>query len=353
MQNRRSYIRVKTIDGERTRQVLLESRLLDTEHKILQEDGFLYFPLTKRTSEKNIPSDFTEIEYGLGERKFFVVKDGPGTLAEALDDTLTEKELELLPRAYDLIGDIAVIEIPEELQAYRIEIGKAFLQVHSNFETVLAKKSAIGGLTRVREYEYLSGVQKTDTIHIEYGCRIAVDLAKAYFSPRLLEEHNRVASQVAETELVVDLFTGVGPFPLHIARQVNAKIVAIDINPAAIDLLKQSMKMNRLLGTIEPLVLDAYEFTNNHSENDVDRVIMNHPSCAAEFVKDACSILKPGGILHYYDFMGGENPEDRLMNRVKQFVQTTGRTIKTIGRVRRVRDSAPYEYQMVADVILH
>ncbi|MHA2323345.1 MAG: class I SAM-dependent methyltransferase, partial [Candidatus Thorarchaeota archaeon] len=200
-----------------------------------------------------------------------------------------------------------------------------------------------------REYQCLAGEDKTDTIHIEYGCRLAVDLSKAYFSPRLLEEHNRIAQLVKDNEFIVDMFCGVGPFPIHIARQKKAHIIAIDINPDAIGLLNESVRLNKLVGTIEPIVGDAKDYSKSHV---ADRVIMNHPSGAFDFVPDACRILKPQGVLHYYDFVGGENPEGTITNKLTQLVEDAGRSIDTVNIVKRVRDSAPYEFQMVVDAII-
>jgi tRNA (guanine37-N1)-methyltransferase len=195
-------------------------------------------------------------------------------------------------------------------------------------------------------------VNKTTTIHTEYGCRLAVDLAKAYFSPRLLEEHNRIAQLVMDNEMVVDMFCGVGPFPIHITKQHKAHVVAIDINSDAIALLKESMNLNRLLGTIEPVIGDTKIFISNSKELIADRVIMNHPSGAFDFVTDACRILKPMGILHYYDFIGGDNPEDDIKQKVSELVEDSGRSVHEVSLVRRVRDSAPHEFQMVVDLII-
>jgi tRNA (guanine37-N1)-methyltransferase len=277
---------------------------------------------------------------------------GPKTLSEALVGLIPSELLELLPRAYDLIGDIAVIEIPDELTDYDRQIGAALKMVHKNFNTVLGKRGAISGTTRVREYEVLAGQNKTKTIHTEYNLRIAVDVAKAYFSPRLLEEHNRIADLVEDDELVIDMFTGVGPFALHIARRHRVKVYAVDINPDAIDLLQESLELNRFAGEVIPILGDTHEYIQSGFDGDVDRVIMNHPSGAFEFVVDACKALKSEGIMHYYEFMGGDDPEGSLTERITNLVNEAGKEIARIDTIRRVRDSAPYEYQMVADVVI-
>jgi tRNA G37 N-methylase Trm5 len=89
-----------------------------------------------------------------------------------------------------------------------------------------------------------------------------------------------------------------------------------------------------------------------HHRLKVDRVIMNHPSGASEFVPEACRILKSNGTLHYYDFMGGTSPEVTMTEKITGLIEQEGRSVKQVTTVRRVRDSAPYEYQMVADVII-
>ena len=309
-----SFLSVPSKFGELIRQRLLTLGLFHTDFKIIAEQGLLFFPLKTQIIVDDVFSDLPFSDFSTGKRVFPEAFNGPKTLAEAFKGKLSDEEIEILPRAYDLIGDIAVLEIPEELIDYRHVIGLEFLKLHPNFVTVLGKTSAITGTLRIRDYELLAGVNKTDTVHVEYGIRIAVDLAKAYFSPRLLEEHHRIAEQVVDDERVVDMFSGVGPFSLHITKQTNAIVVAVDINPDATALLKKSISFNRLEGTIVPITSDIREYVRSIDPRSIDRIIMNHPSGAFDFINEACHILRSGGIMHYYDFMGGENPEEALLS---------------------------------------
>ena len=349
MSLKKPLLKVAADKGEKVRKALLEAGLLDVECKIVFQDGALLLPLCQMVQREHLDSVLGPIDYATGEMEFEPQSGGPKTLMDALEHTLSPEELELVPRAYDLIGDIAVLEIPDELSRHRESIGQAFHEVHRYLSTVLAKRGAISGITRIREYEYLAGEDKTDTIHTEYGCRLAVDLSKAYFSPRLLEEHNRVAQLVRNGEFVVDMFCGVGPFPIHIARQRKAHIIAIDINPDAIALLNRSIGLNKLVGIIDPIVGNVRDYPKDHV---ADRVIMNHPSGAFDFIGDACRILKPGSTMHYYDFVGNENPEEMLTDKLAHLVEDTGHSITRIDLVRKVRGSAPHEYQMVIDAII-
>lgn len=351
MSSEKQYISVPAKDGETIRKTLLTLELLDNNCKIISEDGILYFPIKSEITKDQLATLNSTVPIDTGARAFDVIPQDPRTLVDALEGKLPPEKLALLPRAYDLIGDIAILEIPAEIVSYSELIGEVFHNIHTNFKTVLAKKGAVSGTTRVRDYTHLAGEDRTKTIHTEYGCRLAVDVAKAYFSPRLLEEHNRIAQLVGSGEVVVDLFCGVGPFAIHIAKQKESKVIAIDINPSAIDLLCESIGLNKLVGTILPVVADAHDYVNTN-ELSVDRVIMNHPSGASDFVGEACSILKPGGTMHYYDFVGGKTPEDSLKEKIVGLVEKDGWSVKKIELVRRVRDSAPYEFQMVADVII-
>ncbi|MFW9943510.1 MAG: class I SAM-dependent methyltransferase family protein [Candidatus Sifarchaeia archaeon] len=352
MSSGRSYVKTKAGDGETARRVLLEAKLLDTEYKIVDEYQNLYFPLLGKVSKAKLKKILVGIDFETGKREFVTAHIGPKTLSDALEGILPPELFQQLPRAYDLIGDIAVLELPDELADFGREIGSAFQSVHKNFSTVLGKRGAITGTTRVRQYDLLAGQRKTRTIHTEYGCKIAVDVAKAYFSPRLLEEHNRVANLVMDGETVVDMFTGVGPFALHIARRHSAKVYAIDINADAIDLLRESIELNRLIGEVIPILGDAHDYVQSSFDADVDRVIMNHPTGAFEFVRDACKALREDGVLHYYDFAGGEDPEGNVQEKIERLVKESGREVQNVDVIRRVRDSAPYEYQMVVDLVI-
>lgn len=348
----RFFLKVSASLGDRVRKALLRARLLDTDCKIESEDDMLFLPLLGKLETQKIHSIVGNEAFETGVRRFVPVLRTPKTLKDALGGKLTEEEVGLLPRAYDLVGDIAVLEIPDEMSQYKQQIGQAFLAAHKSVSTVLAKKGAVSGITRTREYEFVAGNNKTATVQLEYGCRIAVDLAAAYFSPRLLEEHQRVAKQVNDGELVVDMFTGVGCFALHIARLSSSQIVAIDINPEAIKLLEQSIRMNRLKGDIVPVVADSRDYVMDNFNRNADRVIMNHPSNSFQFMRQACQAVKKGGIVHYYEFVGVQNPEQQLVERVAGLIKSNGREVLEIGQVKRVRESAPHEYQMVADLII-
>ena len=159
------------------------------------------------------------------------------TFVEQLRGRLSQRLLANLPRSIDFVGDLAVVEIPKELQTHKKIIGEVILRANRNVHTVLSKAGAINGTFRTRAFDFLAGERTTKTLYKEHGCKYQLDLARVYFSPRLSHEHKRVASSVQEGETAIDLFAGVGPFAILIAKMhEKVTVYAIDANPEAVSI---------------------------------------------------------------------------------------------------------------------
>jgi len=349
-------IKVPKIHGEKAIVLANKLKIVDRELEIQRNKDFIYIPLIRQPSESELEllkervPDCEVSSYIFPEGKKRVT-----TFVELLEDKLSPHLLASLPHAIDFVGDIAIIEIPPELDAYKNVIGEAVLKAHKNVRAVLAKAGAVSGAYRLRELSIIAGELKTETVHKEYGCRYYVDLAKVYFSPRLSYEHNRVASLVKEGETVADLFAGVGPFAILIAKtRENVKVYAIDVNPHAVEFLKKNIRLNRVEGKVYPILGDAKQIVKHRLSGVADRVIMNLPEKAIEFVDAACEAIKPtGGIVHFYSFV---KASDSLENVTQQFinaVKESGREVEKILFSRFVRATAPYEWQAVLDAKIH
>jgi tRNA (guanine37-N1)-methyltransferase len=250
------------------------------------------------------------------------------------------------------VGDIAIVEVPLELQEHKKIIGETILKIHRHIRTVLAKSSVVRGIRRLREYEVISGSSDTETVQKEYGCKYHLDLRKVYYSPRLSYEHSRVASQVEEGETVIDMFTGVGPFSVLIAHtHRNVKVYAIDLNPDAVRYLERNVIVNGVLGKVISILGDAKEVVNNRLRGAADRVIMNLPEKAIEYLEVACNALKPeGGIIHYYEFSEGPDPLRTVKKRLTETLNKTDHMGRMFISARVVREVAPFKWQVAVDI---
>jgi tRNA (guanine37-N1)-methyltransferase len=348
-------IRVPKNQGEKTITLAIKLGLADKSLVIQREEDSLIIPLVREpmgielATLKSLIPKFTIYSAVFSEKQL-----PPETLTQALQDKLPTDLLDSVPQAFDIIGDIVVIDIPSKLKAYQILIGEAILQTQKNVKTVLAKAGDISGIFRVRDYTFIAGEHKTSTIHREFGCQYYVDIAKAYFSPRLSHEHERVAGLVKAGEVVTDLFAGVGPFSVLIGKKSPlTKVYAVDLNPEAIELLKVNVRVNRVDNRVFPIVADAREIAAGKLKGTADRVIMNLPETAIDFVDAACHAIKPmGGVAHFYGFIRQPDTIENLKQRFTEKVEQNGRTVAHFLYAKSIRETAPFESQIVLDAVI-
>lgn len=339
--------------GEVIRKRLNCMGVLNRDFKIEKDDIYLYFPVTRYLNEDELEELRNVCEVEIVGKEMERCKSRPKSFLDILRNELSEEDLEFVRRSFDIIGDIAIIEVPEEVSRLKRKIGEAILQVHKNVKTVLSKAGKVDSEFRIRKLEYITGEKKTETTHREYGCVFVLDVSRVYFSPRLATEHWRVASQVKDGETVVDMFTGIGPFAILIAKRANATVYAIDKNPYAIKYLKENIERNRLRGTIIPILGDAKQVIREKLSGKADRVIMNLPEKAYSFIEDACLAVKPGGgIIHYYQFASGPDPERKTIENLEEKVLQSGRRIVSVLNIRKVRSYAPHEWQIAVDAFI-
>jgi tRNA (guanine37-N1)-methyltransferase len=338
--------------GEQAIRLVGKLEIFNRKLKIQQIEDSLCIPLTNKPPPvilKKIENNLPEFEISV--HNFPELKKRHFTHLDFLAEKLPPNLLASVPRAIDFVGDIAIVEVPPQLANHKQIIGEALLKAHKQTSTVLAKSGAVEGVYRTREFEVIAGAEKTVTVYREYGCVYHVDVAKAYFSPRLSSEHNRVASQVKDGETVVDLFAGVGPFAIPIAKKhENVRVYAVDVNPDAIALLKRNIAVNRAEKQVVPVLGDARQVVRDQLSGKADRVIMNLPETALEFVDVACEALKPeGGIMHYYGFVKDSNPLETAKVRLTEAVSQNNRQANNFLLAKTVREVAPYTWQVVVD----
>lgn len=338
--------------GEKAITLVRRLNLLDRELRVKRVEDHLYIPLISEPLhthieelEKSLP------EFEVSASSFPKRAKRPLKLADLLEDRLPPHLIASLPRATDFVGEIAVVEIPPELEVHKRLIGEAILATYKRVCTVLAKSGAVVGTYRLREFEVIAGVDETETVYREYGCTYHVDLSKVYFSPRLSHEHNRVASQVREGETVVDMFAGVGPFSILIAKKCRSvQVYAIDVNSDAVRYLEKNITVNGVEKRVVPILGDARPVIEERLMGVADRVIMNLPERALEYVDVACKAIKTeGGIIHYYEFTDEADPLEAAKNRLIEAVKKSRRDVKKILLARTVRVTAPYTWQVAVD----
>ncbi|MBP2133767.1 tRNA (guanine37-N1)-methyltransferase [Methanomicrobium sp. W14] len=294
-------IKVEKSNGEAVRKRLIALGMYDTEFKPVCEDDFIVFPVV---SEKESSGEY-------------IFEKRP-------------KKRE--PARHELIGGIAVMQSDDPGEA------EYLLESRPVIHTVLYSKSPVSGEYRTKDFVVLAGENTTKTHYIEYNNRFVIDLSAAYFSARLANERQRIYSLIEKKERILDMFAGVGPFPVVLSEKASV-IYAGDINPGAVALMKENIELNHKKNII-PMLFDALDLKGIFSAHSFDRIIMNLPMRSEEFLEVAFSLCKKGGVIHYYT----------LQSEKGEMLDTLGRYTK--GRIceKVVRSYSPAQHHAVYDI---
>jgi len=303
-------VKVPLLEGESVRKKLSESGALRRDLKPKSRDGNLYLPI-------NVPQPGLEMD----EADFEENVSQPHSYKDIVD--VPDELRASLPTALDVVGSIALVKLPDEFLEYKQAIGEAILRANKAVRSVYADEG-VEGEFRLRQVELLAGVENTETIHREYGAHFEVDVARAYFSPRLATEHWRVTNLVSEGARVLDMFAGVGPFSILIALNRNpVRVHAIDLNPDAYFLLERNVKRNDTPSVV-PIQGDARELVPGLGTHDM--VIMGLPHDALAFIDVAMDACAPGGLIIYYDITDDEGLE-RSIQGIEEAARRSGRSV--------------------------
>ncbi|PSP48926.1 SAM-dependent methyltransferase [Halobacteriales archaeon QH_3_68_24] len=317
-------VRVPREEGEATRQRLAADGLVSEAYEIELAEGHLYIPVTDPSAVGDLP---------------VVERDPDPREGQTMPADLVEDP------SYERVGDVVVIDEDDPDRADRV--AAAVVESDLPVDAVLDRASKVKGQDRVRDWEVLAG-DGTETVHREYGCEYLVDLAEAFFSPRLATERHRVAEQVEAGEHAFDMFAGVGPFVVPFARR-GATVVGADVNPEAIAYLRENARRNGVAERVTAIEGDVREVVPDYG-GWADRVVMNLPHSADEFLDTAVLLAGEEAVIHYYDIQHEEDPFGPGEAAIRRAAEPDYEA--TVETRRRVRSYAPHEVNVCLDVRL-
>ena len=318
-------VRVEREVGEETRRALAERGLVDGTHEIVHDDGSLYIPVTDPGA---VPDEYEVVD-----------REAPARETQTMPDDLVAFDV-----SYERIGDVVIVDEDDPERAR--ELADAIVASALPVKTVLDRASKIKGEQRVRDWELLAG-EDTEAVHREYGCEFALDLAAVYFSPRLATERHRVIEQVAAAEQVLDMFAGVGPFVIPAAER-GATAVGVDVNETAIDYLRENAEHNGVADRVTAIHGDVRDVAADY-EGWADRLVMNLPHSADEFLDTAVRLAGEECVLHYYDIQHEDDPFGPGERAIREAAPDYEVTVENR---RVVRSYAPHEENVVLDARL-
>ncbi len=314
-------------------------------YKVFREGDYVFIPL----KSEELPS---EISQKLGGVEVIKLNGRAAKVPKDLQTCLEERIGKRLPiSSYDLIGEVAIVEIKEEHAPYKQIIAECLLALHPSVKVVCAKASAMVGEYRVRKLEILasrSGKKDTETLYKEHGVIMKLDPAKVYFSPRLSFERKRICQQVRDGERVMVFFAGVGPFALVIGKhKPKSQIVGIELNPEACAYFRENIELNRLSNVV--CVEGDVREKKKEFLSWADRVLMPLPKDAEHFLPDALDVVREKGVIHFFSFQPVDAPFEKIEKKVLEECRKKGFFARVIGK-RMVRSYSPTVVQVVLDL---
>ncbi len=343
---------------------------LDKRTKVKHEGVYVFFPLIDDAEKVKV------LIGGISNQINFDIVSAEGvaeenykfhSIEEALVGELPENILELIPKSYDIIGKIAIVEFDQintisdnNVFFYKKKVAEALVSINKSVETVYEKLSEVKGRYRLKDLKIIYGDDNPETIHKENDCLFKLDVKKTYFTPRLVFERKRVSSSsFKKQETIVDMFTGVGPFSIQIAKNNDVKIYAFDVNPSAYKYLIKNIDLNKIKGEVIPHNMDVKELLNpnnklgNYLKYKIDRIIMNLPEQSVKFLDVACFLMKkPSGIIHFYQFCEKPNPIKKGIENLNTILKNSGWHIEEILNSKIVKPFSPKSDLIVLDLKL-
>ncbi len=321
-------IKVPLKEAEKVKSLLIKQGLLCRVCPPIKDSKYIYFAINGR-----VPG-FTQVE-----KRFNKIVSSDSLFLKGL----TKKEYSLLPTSYDLIGDIMILDLPEELSKKSKFIAETYIKILKGIKVVADKVGIHHGVFRTQDLKILSGEKRKITTHIENGLRMKLNVETCYFSPRLSTDRIDVASQIKKPEQVLVMFSGVAPYPLVISKYSKAKeIIGIEINPEAHKFAEENIKLNKLKN-IKVYQGDVRKVLPKLKMN-FDRILMPLPRSAELFLDLALEYIKPNGIIHLYGFSDDLQLAESYVRAIKHLDKHA-----KILKIRKCGQFAPRKFRIRVD----
>jgi len=329
-------IRVPVKEAEEVKKELIRKDLFDKEHYLKKDKEFVYFPVKKRFR--------TEYKYEF-VHKLLKKKKPRTSLKSSLTRKLSKKDLAFLRTSMDIIGNLAILEIPKELEKKEKLIAKEVLRTNKNIRTVL-KKGKHEGLFRTQRLKYLAGEKTTEAVYKENNVILKLDVGKVYFSPRLSNERKRIYKQVRKGEDVLVMFSGCAPYVCVIAKNTRAKhVTGVEINPEAHNYALQNVLANKLNNT--SVFLGDVKHIVPKLNKKFDRIIMPLPKSAADYLDVTLKASRKGTIIHFYDFQK-EREAKKSVEKIKKVCAKAKKKCRFLRTV-KCGQAAPREFRFCVE----
>ena len=250
-----------------------------------------------------------------------------------------------LPSGFHVVGHVALLHLNPELMKYATSLGKATLDYNHRLKSVAVRTGPTKGIERRPTYKVVAGSKDTVTVHIENKVRFKFDPIRMTFSGGNKGERIGISRRVKPSECVVDMFSCVGQFALHIAKGNDANVIAIEINSEAYEFLVENIVINELEDKVTAVLGDCRVV---HPTRVANRVIMGYLHNTEEFLPYALdTLVKEGGAIHMHKALSEKSIGDTI-TRITDICREY-RFVSEI-EVRKIKNYSPGVSHVVFDI---
>ena len=337
-------VKIPLKNAQEVKKCLLEKNNINSKYKAKQEGEFIFFAIKKDFSCEGTKCKYEILDVDLDESIKPKLTAKP--YREVLAEILNEEEMKIAKSAYDHLGAIAIIEVPEGLRSKEKEIAQALINSNPLVKTVLRKDGIHDGVFRAQKMKYLVGEDTRVAEYRENGCTLQVDVEEVYFSARLSTERKRISEQIQDGEDVLVMFSGAAPYPSVICKQTKARsIVGVEINPSGHKYGLINIKKNKCKN-VELFCGDVREVVPK-LERQFDRIIMPLPKTAEEFLDVAIPVARKRAMIHLYAFYHEED-FDKARQEINKYCENLNRKYEIIEMV-KAGQHAPRTWRICVD----
>ena len=274
-------------------------------------------------------------------------------------------------RSFDVLGNIAIVNFSKDVNLKdRKKFANKILKDNKPIKTVLEKQGKIKGRLRKLQTKYLAGEKTKEVLYKENGCVFRFNIDTTYFSPRLSNERNEIASLIKKHDEVLVMFAGVAPFSIVIAKNSQAKkVYSNEINRQANKYAELNIELNKLKNKVELVSGDIKKVagklsntarcTPRRRENlceaqncrvrgqKFNTIVMPRPKLKESFLEQAFMLSKIGTKIYYYDFCK-TSEEELIVEKIKEQAKKFKKRIKILN-VKKAGEIAPYQIRVRVD----
>lgn len=286
-------VKVPVQQTQTMKQQLLSLGLFLKDYKLIKEQSFVFLPITLPTQP---PADW------ILQERLFEPYERPQSYHDSLKLILPSELHQFIPSSFDRLGDCILVKLDPALDSFKEQVGKT-LKEQFSVRSVFTKGSDVESEFRTIDWQCIAGEDNPVVLHAMHGLVWKVNIREVYFNTRLSNEYLRIAHLVHDQDIIIDMFAGIGPFALLCAHTKQVQVYALDINPTAIELLKDNITRNQklLIGTIMSACGDSRELIKDLPQ--ANSIIMNLPGYASEFLELTIPHILTGGTIFLHQFV--------------------------------------------------